>query len=451
MAEEFTAPPSRRPRSGRGSPSARLGARRSTLLGPAGVERFHRVARRWEGGLFFVLPLVVTGLVMASVANATDVALYHRYANEALKTPLFHTLPNEYPALSLVVFLVPKALPVAYWLGFGLLAAAALVVLALSSDGLDRYPGWSRRTCIYLFLGTLSVLFNRYDIIPVVTAVLAVEGARRGRWGRAWAWATVGGLLKLFPFLLLPGFLVVEKAQTGKWPLRRALAASGPVLLVGMAQTLLAPGSVTSPLSFELRRGFELSSLQGSLTLLTDPLHLRWLGAFGSIEVVGQGRFVISVVVMAAAVLALAALWWLAAHSRLSVEAVSLAVLSVAVLEDKAFAPQYLIWLVPLWAYWPLRRGWIAAAALTTLVYPVLHTAHGPFGQHSFYLATLAGVFRNMVLLAASALWLVGQLKASKLARSEEGLLNGPEVVRPKDANPAPSSELGLMGRQVHS
>ncbi len=38
-------------------------------------------------------------------------------------------------------------------------------------------------------------------------------------------------------------------------------------------------------------------------------------------------------------------------------EATSLAVLSVSVLGDKVFSPQYLIWLAPIWAYWPLRRG----------------------------------------------------------------------------------------------
>ena len=266
-----------------------------------------------------------------------------------------------------------------------MLTAAACVALVLSSDGLERYPGWSRRTCIYLFLGALSVLFTRYDIVPVLTAVLAVEGARRRKWGHAWAWATLGGLLKLFPFLLLPGFLVLERVQTGKWAVRRVLAASAPIVVVVTVQTLLAPGSALSPLRFQIRRGLGLSSLQGTLTLLTDPLHLHWLGAFGSMEVVGQGRLLISALVTLAAVLALVALWLLAARGRLPVEAVSLAALTVGVLADKAFAPQYLIWLVPLWAYWPLRRGWVAAAALTTLVYPVLYAKDGPFGQHNLY------------------------------------------------------------------
>jgi hypothetical protein len=348
------------------------------------------------------------------------VALYGRYAKEALAAPVFHLLPKEYPALSLVVFLIPKVLGVAYWFGFALVCAVACLAAVLSTDGLDKYPGWSKRTSIYLLLGALPVLFTRYDIVPVLATVLAVENARRRQWGRAWAWATVGGLLKLFPFLLLPGFLLIEKAQTGKWALRRGMVATAPILLVGAVQTWLAPGSTVSPLRFELHRGLELSSLQGSLTLLTDPIHLHWIGAFGSVEVVGHGRVLMGVLVTAVGALALGALWWLAGHGRLSVEALSLAVLSVAVLADKAFAPQYLIWLVPLWAYWPLRQGWVAAAALTTLVYPILYGLHAAFG-YSFYFATAGGALRNTVLIVASARWFAGQLRATRLT-GDEGL-----------------------------
>ena len=338
-----------------------MGLRPSSNL--TGAERARRVVGRWREADLFLPALVATALVAAAVAKSTDVALYGRYAKEALATPLLHLLPKEYPALALVIFLVPKALGIAYWLGFAFVCTVSCVAVVLSSSGLDKFPGWSRRTCIYLLLGSLPVLFTRYDIVPVLATVLAVEDARRGQWGRAWTWATLGGLLKLFPFLLLPGFLVIEKVQTGKWALRRALVACAPLLVVGTVQTWLAPGSTVSPLRFEMHRGLELSSLQGSLTLLTDPLHLHWIGAFGSVEVVGQGRTAISVLVTVIAVLAVGSLWWLASRDRLPVEAVSLAVLSVAVLADKAFAPQYLIWLVPLWAYWPLRHGWVAAAA----------------------------------------------------------------------------------------
>lgn len=396
-------------------------------------KRTDRLARRWQAAHPVLLALLGAGVVCAVLYRSvnSDITLYHGYAKAALAAPLFHSLPKEYPALSLAVFLVPELFAFGYPVVFALLAAAAGVALVLASDGLERYPGWSRRTAVYLLCGTLAVIFDRYDIFPAAAALLAVEGARRGRWGRAWAWAVLGGLLKLFPFLLLPGFLVVERARTGKWALHRALVACAPVSAVLVAQLLLAPGSVLSPVRYELRRGFELSSLQGSVAFLTSPLHATWVRDFGAVEIVSHGHAVIGLLVSVASILALVALWVLASRGRLSVEAVSLACLSVAVLADKAFAAQYLIWLVPLWAYWPLRRGWVAAALLTTAVYPFLYEEARSWGP-SFYLATAGGLVRNAVLIVATAGWLIGQLKLREQVgdQGKSGADGGPSARR---------------------
>lgn len=376
------------------------------------------IGHRLQGALFVTLALALAGGIFAVGLRATDVGLYQRYAKAALSVPLLHSLPKEYPALSVVVFLVPQLVAPAYPVAFGLLAGLATVGLVVSSDGLAEFPGWSRRTGIYLLLGTAAVVFARYDIFPVLCSVLAVEAARQKRWSRAWGWAVVGGLLKLFPFLLLPGFLAAERSQTGKWALRRPLVACLPVGLVLAVQTLLSPGSAVSPLRYELRRGFELSSLQGSLTFLSAPLHGHWLAAFGSVEIVGHWHFAIGLLVTVASLVALGAAWLVAAHGRLSVEAVSLVAISVAVLGDKAFAEQYLIWLIPLWAYWPIRRGWVATALLTTAVYPFFYgAAHGVAAN--FYLATAAASLRNALLIVATARWLMGQLKVRHPAASE--------------------------------
>ena len=113
--------------------------------------------------------------------------------------------------------------------------------------------------------------------------------------------AVAGGLLKLFPFLLLPGFMIAERVQTGKWPLKRLWIVCVPAALLTGGQAAVAPGSLLSSFSYQLHRGFELSSLQGSIAFLADPLHARWVAGFGSIELVGRDHLVISVVVMLAA------------------------------------------------------------------------------------------------------------------------------------------------------
>jgi hypothetical protein len=370
------------------------------------------LAARWRSVELIVPLLVVLGTeILIVVPSVPDTGVYHRYAHLALNSPLLHSLPKEYPAVALAIFLFPLLLPIPYLAGFILLTAVATVALLLCSDGLPAYPGWNRRTGFYLLIGAVAVVLGRYDIFPALATFLAVEAARRDKWGKAWAWAVAGGLLKLFPFLLLPGFLFIEHARTGRWAFRRAAATCVPVTLFAGIQNLLSPGSVLSPVRYELKRGFELESLGGGLTMLADPLHVSWRFAYGGWEIFGRYHNVISILVLIPMIAGILAIWHFAARGRLSVEATSLAVLSVSVLGDKAFSPQYLIWLAPLWAYWPLRRGWVASAALTTLVYPLGFIEAGLLGP-GYYFATGTALVRNVVLIIATTSWAIEQVRA---------------------------------------
>jgi hypothetical protein len=382
--------------------------------------KLRAVAGRWQG-VAILLPVLFAVALDLAILVPNDTPIYHRYANEALTSPLLHSLPKEYPAAALAIYLLPLLLPVKYLIAFALIAALGTTALVLCSDGLPAHPGWSRRTTIYLLVGTSAVVFGRFDIFPALAAFLAVDAARKDHWGRAWGWAVAGGLLKLFPFLLLPGFLLAEHARTGRWATRRAALACIPVALVVCVQSVLSPGSAMSPVRYELNRGFELESLPGGLTLLTDPLHVRWKFQYGGWEILGSHHSVISILVLLATVTGILAIWRFAALGRLSVEATSLAVLSVSVLGDKAFSPQYLIWLAPLWAYWPLRRGWLAAAALSTLVYPLLFIEGGLLG-HSYYFAAGAALVRNVILILATARWAREQLQARQASTVPLGL-----------------------------
>jgi hypothetical protein len=126
--------------------------------------------------------------------------------------------------------------------------------------------------------------------------------------------------------------------------------------------------------------------------------------------VVGRGATAISVLTTVVTLVAMLAVWALARRGQLSVVAVSLAVLSLAVFSEKSFAPQYLVWLAPFWAYWPMRKGWVAAALLTTFVYPVLYVEAQAWGP-GFYLPTATAAVRNVVLVVATALWFREQLQ----------------------------------------
>ena len=343
--------------------------------------------------------LLAVALFWALAAPISDVPLYRLYG-----AGFPHHLPVEYPGLAGVVFALPRLLPVPYAWGFMALTAAAFLLLLRVGRRCPNLPeGWSPRLITYVALGLAAVLLTRFDLLPALTVLLAVERARAGRFRAAWAWALVGALLKVFPLLLLPGFLLAERRATGRVPWVRTAASAAGLGLVAALQSWWAPGSLLRPLAYEIHRGFELSSVPGTLTLLLSPTHVRYASAYGTHQIYGPAHNGIAVLLAVATLAGLAWAWFHAGRGTMPVEAVALAVVSVAVLTDKALAPQYLLWLAPLWAYWAPRRSWLLAAALTTLVFPIFFLVAGYTG--SFYADTIVAGVRNAVLLAGTAAW----------------------------------------------
>ena len=372
-----------------------------------------------------VLVLCVALLWVLVAPGLSDVPLYRFYA-----AGFPHHLPVEYPGLAGVVFALPRLLPVPYAWGFMIVMAAAFLLLlrvGRRSPGLPE--GWNPRFVTYVALGVAGVLITRFDVLPALTVLLAVEGARAGRWQAAWAWALAGALLKVFPVLLLPGFLLAERRSTGRTPWARAATSAAGLGLLAEVQSCWAPGTLLRPLAYEIHRGFELSSVPGTLTLLVSPSHLHYRWAYGTHQIYGPGHTTIAVLMTAATLSGLVWAWFHAGRGSMPVEAVALAVLSVVVLTDKALAPQYLLWLAPLWAYWAPRRSWLLAAGLTTIVFPVLFLSAGYTG--SLYADTIVAGVRNAVLLAGTAAWAVEGVRTrwAERATSPAVVPDAPEVV----------------------
>src|SRR5688572_23417623 len=93
-----------------------------------------------------------------------DVSLYRAYARQALADPT--RLPQEYPPLSALIFVVPQLiLPDRYALGFALFAALATWLTILIVDRLSGRGFW---LLSYLLLSAFGTLFFRYDIFVVL-------------------------------------------------------------------------------------------------------------------------------------------------------------------------------------------------------------------------------------------------------------------------------------------
>lgn len=363
----------------------------------------------WMRDLGPLAVLLLAGLGLAATHLSADVGLYRHDAEAMLRLPLSAALPSQYPALAGGLFVLVRVLPFAYQDGFAVIAALAMVAMVAAGPSHVARPGWPRRLLVYLALGTVWVLLLRYDVVSSMLALAAVDQARRRRWGWAWCAALIGTGVQLFPALLIPAFFAVEWRERRRPPWLRGLAGACALGAAALAQQLLAPGTLLAPFRYEMRRGFEVWSLPGTLTAVLDPLHLRLVHQFGTFEIVGRYAGSIGLAMDVLALVSLATVWGLAARGRLDVVAVSLATLSVAVAFDRAFPPQYLIWLAPLWAYYELRTGWLATASLTTLIYPVAWLFTERF-HWSFLFPTALGGLRNAVFLAATATWLAAQL-----------------------------------------
>lgn len=379
-----------------------------------------------------VLPAVVLWLlatvVSAGVFHPFDVTEYAQYAHGALRFPLLHHLPREYPAPAVVIFLLPLLLPFSYPWAFAVFAGVALLVL-LTAYRRVEVEGWdehgARRLLVYLTLGSVMVLTGRYDIFAVAAAFLSVRAARRGRWGAAWTWSSVGFAVKLFPAAFWPVFLVAEWRATGRLPLRRLAWMAGAAFLVAGFPALVDRGAALTVLHYYLHRPTEIGSLPAGLSVLLDFHSVSWLTSFHSANLVSGVTAGLSIAVEAVAGLGCLWTWWALARGRLSLEAACLATLTLTVLGSKVLSVQYLMWLMPLWALYRPRVTWLLAATANLVVFPYAAAAQnvGHLSDHAFAVTlTLAFFGRDLLVAIGTAAWLRSEWRSpGRAARTRPG------------------------------
>jgi hypothetical protein len=374
---------------------------------------WHRLRAQWRPVVLPVLVLwVLAAIVTATLLHPFDVREYERYAHAAIRPPLLHRLPLEYPAPALLVFLVPLLLPVAYPWAFACVAGVGLVLLATSYQGAD-VPGWDGRAAgrliIYLSLGSVMVVAGRYDVFAALATLWAVRAARRDRWSVAWTWASIGVALKLFPAALWPVLVIAEWRRIGRVPWRRVWWVGASIVVVAVIPALLDHHAALNALHYYLHRPAEIGSIPAGLSLLLDFHATTWVSSFHSANVTNAWAGTIGVVVELAAVAGCLWTWWAQARGRLSVQAACLATLTFVVLGSKVLSVQYLIWLMPLWALYELRVSWLVASSANLVVFPyaVTATSFGYVPTHAFAVSlTLAFFARDVLIAAGTWSWL---------------------------------------------
>ncbi|MQY32092.1 hypothetical protein SRB17_00320 [Streptomyces sp. RB17] len=343
----------------------------------------------------------------------------------------------QYPPGAGVVLLAPGLLPwLTYFQAFVLLTLAmdALVTAALTRAG--GRPGRSLLGAA-LWTGGLPLLLHlplaRYDVQVTALAVLSLLAV--GRSPRAsGVCAALGALVKVWPALVLlgtPRGRVTHRAWG--WAAAAGCAAFGLLAL-----------AFDHPLSFlreQGSRGVQIESLGG--TALNLARHAGWPGRprlqYGAVELVGPHVPAVATASIALTAIAftLLVLWRLQAqrwNEATPFDAALSAVLLFTV-TSRVISPQYMIWLIGLAAVCltsrhtsqrPVAALVLAAAALSTLVFPMLY-AEVVDGTWTGCLLMLA---RNGILAGASV------LSFMRLWRS-----TGPDEKSVQTTEPRPDSD----------
>jgi hypothetical protein len=369
------------------------------------------LGRGWWG---IMVPLVGIGLLLGetlwqilTVGEYTDAARYQCYAMAfwhgaaalpgltamqhcqflvpyATAAP-FHTLPLEYPLLTLVPFSLALLAPASlYQVAFALwMGVVALVVYALLQRFGPRGAGFL--FIAYLVIGGWATAEARFDLLPAALTLGSLIAATRGRWRWAYTLLALATMLKFYPIVLLPALFIAEQRELRlHWRAARrltgvALFAGTCVGLTLLSLALSVPGTL-APLTYFGVRPVQIESVAATLVWFT---HLAGAPSsynftFGSLNVLNPWDRIVSDVFTVALLAGFVAILLAQLRGRLDLGAAYLATLLLIIVTGKVFSPQYLLWLAPLVAYMTARDWrwfllWGVICLLTTIVYPYLY------------------------------------------------------------------------------
>jgi len=306
-------------------------------------------------------------------------------AAQSTAVPL-HALPYEYPLLTLIPFSLGMVAPQSwYQVAFALwmLLVTAVIYLVLVR--------WrSRRAALayaaYMVVGGWATLAGRFDIFPAALTLGALFCARRKSWNWAFALLACATLLKFYPAVLLPPFLLAQQlASHGSWHARQRWAPLGVFLLVcvvviGLSLLLSVEGTL-APLNYFGYRPVQAESLSASILWLASMVRLgslNYVYTFGSLNLLDP---LASAVSLCASVLVVAGVlytYWLLWRAKIDLATACLLTLLIVMITSKVFSPQYLIWVIPLLAYVGESRRWwlfpwLLISLLTSWIYPYIY------------------------------------------------------------------------------
>ena len=387
---------------------------------------------RWKWVLitlgFCLLHMVIYLLIFSH--GGSDMDLYHEYATymgDGLVP--YRDFTVEYPPIALALFYLPYVLfqdissySNAFAIEMMLFGIAGIwLVLGLARQlRVSPLIALSCYTLAVVAIGDIAV--QRFDLVPAVITLAALYAFCRGKYEVAWLVLAIGVMTKLYPAVLAPIFLIYQWRRSDWrriWPSLAAFVLT--LMLIAAPVLVLGKGGFINSFTVQSDRALQLESLYASLLLL-----LNSLGLVNAVAVRGEMSFDVSspladplakyaFLVVGAALLAIYMLFirrirrkleepncaMLNAADSASVIHYAVAVITVFIITNKVFSPQFVLWLCPLI---PLVCGrwhkvvWVVfllVACLTWYVYPLNYFALAD-GQQ---VVVNALILRNVLLI----------------------------------------------------
>ncbi len=311
-------------------------------------------------------------------------------AAQSPDTP-FHALPREYPFLNLLPFSLALLAPF-YWYQVAFAVVMALVA-AIIYGVLARFRsrGAAIAFALYLVTGCWGTALGRFDLLPSALTLIAIVCATRKRWNWAFLWLALGTMVKFYPAILLPPFLLAQQMELHKtgmkwinWRRWQPLGLFAVVCVVIMGVSLLlSVGSTIDQIRYFGDRPVQVESFSASLIWIISVLThhpLVYGKTFGSLNILNVPSLASKVSLLGTLLLGggLLYTYWLQWRGKIQLATTALLTLLIVMVTGKVFSPQYLIWVAPLVAYvgradlkWLI--SWSAVGLLTTWIYPNIY------------------------------------------------------------------------------
>jgi len=390
------------------------------------MSSFYQRRKLWLWGAIWLLTRAAIVVQVGFWNDVTgpqleDVLTYEPWSNQLAHE---HVLPSgdtwQYPPGAALLLMMPR-------LGLGLTGfGQSFVASMLIFDfvgmvliaALGRREGKDAGVWVWLLgmpmLRTLPIL--RFDVAAtalVIGALVVIH--RRPHWFGALA--GLGAMLKVWPLVAL----------FGEWEprrlLRAGLAAAAAAAIVFAISALAFDGNQLGFLREQGGRGLQLESMGST------PWHLRQLVTgeapngvvrYGALEIASHPADVVAGLLGLAtlAVLAAAAVWWLARSRAIrrgaeGLESVALSrdfvftLVLLLMVTSRVLSSQYMIWMLGLAAVVLCTDGSRLSRPAWTVIFAAIVTAaaYGPLGAHGpfpIYGSPFNMVVRNLALLIAA-------------------------------------------------